>query len=103
MLMKSIKLVAVKHSRNSGTYLFYAPTKEVIAEGDDVQVDTFRGMEMGKAIATLDVLTGTDAYNFIIKATGAKEPLRRVMARYERHEMDYPEEDLGREYDEDYD
>ena len=90
--LKLIKVVAVKHFGNDQAFLFEAPYNQILKPGDTVIVDTKFGEAEGKVVVCDSFLEDSAAFKFIIAASGATLPLRRVLKRRVEYVMDYPEE-----------
>jgi len=89
-----IDLVLCKHDGNNNNFLFYAPAWSNLKEGDRVIVNTQYGESDAVVVATNCVEYKDDDYNFIIKATGATKPLRKVLKKVEYRELNYNCENL---------
>lgn len=90
-----VALCLVRHTPGGKPFLFEAPAYKV-SEGDDVMVDTFNGKASGVVIAVTHEVRGSSGYNFALAATGAKEPLRRVLAICQYLELPEPERTVNR-------
>ena len=90
--LKLIKVVAVKHVDNDHAFLFEAPYNQILKPGDTVIVDTKFGEAGGKVVVCDSFLEDSAAFKFIIAASGATLPLRRVLKRLVEYVMDYPDE-----------
>lgn len=78
-----VKLVLVCHDDDCKTkpYLFIAPSSAVFDEGAYVMVRTRRGLQPGKVVMSDCVLEGGTEYRMLLAATGAKEPLGKVIGQ----------------------
>lgn len=90
MTDRRISLVAVKHKdEHNRCFLFEAPRFCGLKVGETVLVDTQYGEDIGKVVAVEEyVQTNSEIYEFIIKAMGATEPLKRIVGRYKKYEYE---------------
>lgn len=88
-----IDLVLCKHTNNGSTFLFQAPLASGLKENDLVVVDTKRGENVASIVSIETVEVGSNEFNFIIKATGAKLPLKKVLKKMVFREMEYKEDE----------
>ena len=96
-MSKYIELVTCK--QGGGNYLFYAPAFTRFIGGQSVIVDTRYGEMPATVISSLTVSEGSETYDFIVKATGAKLPLKRVLSVITTKELEYEEETHGTDKD----
>lgn len=91
-----VDLVICTHEHSGRYFLFQAPPWTHLKEDDEVLVDTARGQQHAyvKACETFD--TNSDLYLFILQATKATLPLRRVLGKYTYRELVYTD-DKGEE------
>ena len=87
-----LDLVVCKHDGDNKPYLFAAPAWSHLGKGDKVVVDTRNGIKAATVHAVCTVEQGSEAYVCLAVATGAKEPLRKVIAKTVYAEFCYPEE-----------
>ena len=88
-----ITLVLATHSMTGeGTvYLFQSPLEATLEKGDEIKVQTKRGIASAWVIDTIVVRAGEKAYKFILKATKAYEPLQKVISRVKYEIFHYDE------------
>ena len=84
-----IDLVLCK--QRNGQFLFYAPAWSHLEEGTDVELDTKYGVQRGEVLKSVTVEQGSKEFDFVIMATNATLPLKRVLAYYTKHEIVYKE------------
>ncbi len=91
-----IGLALCSHKNNGYTFLFQMPRCATLKKGDRVVVETKNGETEAIVVETAStVFMNDDEYRMIIRATGAKEPLRRVLKKVTYEELKYDDEDLG--------
>ena len=89
---KYIDLVLCEHYPNANTYLFYAPKCSMLKKGDLVQVETKRGKERASVVDVLPYVEyDGESFCFIVRACGAKMPLKKVIGKYIYNEFYYSE------------
>lgn len=89
-----IDLVLCKHMVDPRQYLFYAPAFSCLQKDDQVVVDTVRGNQTATVINSVTVDVDTEDYRFILDATNATLPLKRVISKVAYRELEYkPEKD----------
>lgn len=86
-----IDLVLVKYDAISDPRLFMAPFISAVNKGDTVVVDTAAGERKAKVINVMSINTEREEYAFIIDATGATLPLKRVLSKVTRIDLNYKE------------
>lgn len=89
-----IDLVLVKHHETDyETYMFQAPRWSDLKKGDEVIVETCIGEQKAKVIDSYTISTdyNEEEFNFILTASKAKLPLKKVLKKVEYHEYSYPE------------
>ena len=94
--MEYIDLVLVKHKpTDHETYLFQAPRWSGLKKGDEVVVETSRGEKHGVVIDchTTSPEYDTNEFGFIITASKATLPLKKVLQKVEYKTFVYPEEE----------
>lgn len=85
-----IDLVACTHDVHGGQkFLFKAPAFSCLEKGDRVIVNTQFGDKDAYVVCACTVRENTDQYDMIIKCSGAKEPLKRVLAKVMLSKFDY--------------
>lgn len=87
-----VDLVLVKHEGCSQPYLFVAPALSYLKEGDRVLVQNCFGEKMAKVIGVMTTTPDSENYKMIVKASKAKEPLARVVAKVDYSKFVYAEE-----------
>lgn len=87
-----IDLVVCKHDGDNKPYLFAAPAWSHLRKGDKVIVDTCHGNKAATVHAVCTTEQGSEAYVCLAVATGAREPLRKVIAKTVYADFYYPEE-----------
>ncbi len=94
--MDYMDYVTVKHESvlmESQPYLFIAPAFSGLKEGDSVIVETSRGEQLAKVNAVTTVNMDDEIADFIIKSTGAKSPLKRVLKKIIYMDFEYEDDD----------
>ena len=91
-MSKFVDLVLVRHTENERTFLFQAPAFSHLKKGERVLVSTMTGSAEGTVVASETFDDGSDAFAFIVQATGAYLPLRRVMQRISYTDLSYEED-----------
>jgi hypothetical protein len=91
--MKFIDYVTVEHENNRHPYLFIAPAFSGLKDGDSVIVETSRGKQLAQVKAVTTVNMEDDIADFIIKSTGATNPLKRVLQKVVYQDFEYEDED----------
>jgi len=89
-----IDVVLVKHHETDyETYMFQAPRWSYLKEGDEVIVETCRGEQKATVVASYTVSPeyNEEEFNFILKASKAKLPLKKVLKKVEYETFSYPE------------
>ena len=71
----------------------YAP----IRVGERVVVETKKGEQTAVVLAKTTTYTEEDDYKMILTASGAHEPLRRILRRVVERELKYEDDDLPEE------
>lgn len=84
-----IDLVLCKHDKNDNNFLFYAPAWSRLEKDDEVIVDTKYGESKAVVVDKVTVDKTSEEYEFIVKATGATTPLRKVLSKVLYREFDY--------------
>lgn len=92
-MSKYVDLVTCKQEH--GIWLFYAPAFSYLHEGQELVVDTQCGEQPATVISAYTVEKDSDLYNFIIKATGATLPLKKVLSKVNYKKLEYEEETDG--------
>lgn len=87
-----VDLVMCRHGEYGQNYLFVAPRFCLLEKGDEVVVDTKRGLSRAIVIDRLTVDYNGDEYRFIVEGMKATEPLRKVVAKVNYKEFEYTEE-----------
>ena len=90
--MDFIVLVICKHTGSSSHYLFQAPANSFLKDGEKVFVETQHGIRQAVVVDTYSCELDGMTYNFVVKAAGAKTPLKRVIGRMKIEKLKYPEE-----------
>lgn len=73
-------------------YLFIAPSFTRLKEGDEVIVDTSLGKIRAKVVAVITIQYEGSGYDFIVKATNATLPLKKVLQKVIYSDFEYDEE-----------
>lgn len=87
-----IDLVLCKVEGETKAELFQAPRFSHLKAGDDVLVDTAYGEKHAKVINSMSVDPEYEEHRFILDATGATEPLKRVLSQIRYKAFTYEEE-----------
>lgn len=90
--MKYIDLVLCQHPNDNRNFLFVAPAWSRLQRGDNVMVDTRNGKCLAIVQDTALVEKDSDLYIFIVTASKATLPLKKVISKIEYHEFEYEEE-----------
>ncbi len=90
-----IDLVVCKHKGDDKGYLFFAPAFSGLEEADNVIVDTKNGYKEAVVQCVTTEQLGSNGYNFILRASNAYAPLRRVISKVTYREMVYGEVNNG--------
>lgn len=87
-------VVLVKFPEGPKVYAFEAPKYSGIKVGDEVIVDSLSKEKRGDVVGVRDFNMNYDdnEFEFMLTATGATTPLKRVIARLKREDMKYEEE-----------
>lgn len=95
-MAKYIDLVLCKHENCDRLFLFQAPswTRE-LGKNSVVIVDTQNGEQIAQVMEKITVDAYSDEFEFIIKASGAYLPLRKVLSIIEYKPLYYDEEDAN--------
>ena len=89
-----IDLVLCKHLVDSRKFLFYAPAFSCLQKNDQVVVDTVRGNQTAIVVNSVTVDVDTEDYRFILDATNATLPLKKVISKVMYRDLEYkPEKD----------
>ena len=88
-----IDIVLCRHPYGSKTFLFQAPAWSGLTQGDDVIVDTINGTQPAQVAHVYTVEQDSKIEDFVICASGAYKPLKRILKRVIYRDFDYPEED----------
>lgn len=91
--MKYMDYVTVVHESSLQPYLFIAPAFSGLQKGDSVIVETSRGRQWAQVKAVTTINIEDDIAYFIIKSTGAKSPLKRVLQKVIYQDFEYEDED----------
>lgn len=86
-------LIVCKFDGCDKPYLFRATPWSNIKAGDEVLVETRHGNKHATALGRELFEVGSERYEFIIEASGATLPLKRVLGYYKYTEFDYKEEE----------
>lgn len=89
--LEIINLVLVRHTmlNNGEKYLFRCPLGVELKSGEEVRVETSKGIASAWVIDTCSARVGSRAYEFILKTIGAKHPLKRVLYRVRYEDIKY--------------
>ena len=93
--MKSIGIALCRHDTSTRGYLFQMPRYANLNAGDRVIVETKNGEKDAVILETLNTYVDDADYRMILLATGAHEPLRKVLRKVEERELRYDEDDLS--------
>lgn len=97
MSNREFGVVFVRFGKVSGkAYMFEAPTYNGIQEGDTVIVHNSEGEEVPGIVVGVDYINTRykeDDYKRYLAITGATEPLKRIIAKIVRKDMEYEEEE----------
>ena len=90
-----IDLVLCKNGKNKQTFLFQAPGFSRLSTGDEVICDTVLGKQKMTVVEVMSISNATEprAYNMVLKAAGATEPLKKVISKIEYSEFKYEEDE----------
>ena len=91
--MRNLDLVICKHLNSDKLYLFEAPVYSQLKAGCFVMVDTVHGESLAEIVEDSEcVERGDETYRMLMRLSGAKEPLRRVLKYAYWRDMKYEEE-----------
>ncbi len=93
--MKPIGIALCKHDGNDRGYLFQMPRYGSLKTGDRVIVETSNGEKEAVVLCKTTLYNSDDEYQMILKASGAHEPLKKVLRKIEETELRYDEDDLS--------
>ena len=91
-----IDLVLCKHPTYERLFLFRAPAWAILNKGDKVIVDTRNGEKEAVVVNKITVDPTSDTYQFMLDATGARDPLKTVLRKITYQDFVY-EEDVADE------
>ena len=91
--MKAIGLALCKHDGCERGYLFQMPQYGNLDEGDRVIVETRNGEKEAVVLSAATVYDTDDGYQMILKASGAHEPLRKVLRKIIYKEFTYEDDE----------
>lgn len=95
-MAKYIDLVLCKHENCDRLFLFQAPPwSKKLVKNNVVIVDTKNGEQTAHIVGVITVDAYSDEFEFIIKASGASLPLRKVLSIIEYKPLYYDEEDAN--------
>lgn len=93
MSQKYIDLVLCKHDGHEKFFLFCAPAFSGLKKGDRVIVETIKGESEATVERSYTISKERDdEFEFILVASGAYLPLRKVLKKIEYIEFEYEEE-----------
>lgn len=84
-----IDLVVCKHSANDNAYVFQAPAFSLLRKGDKVIVETKQGEQMAEVERVYTARNSGEELDFILIASGATLPLKRVLKKVTYKEFEY--------------
>ena len=91
-----IGLALCKHDGCAQSFLFQMPRYASLKEGDHVIVETKNGEQEARVVAKSTFYgINDDDYKMIVAATGAKEPLKKVLKKIIYEELKYDDDDLA--------
>lgn len=93
--MKPIGIALCKHDGCERSYLFQVPRYGNLKAGDRVIVETKNGEKEAVIQGTANIYTCDVEYHLILLATGAHEPLKRILRKVEETELRYDDDDLS--------
>ena len=80
-MAKYVDLVACVHQGNNKCYLFEAPEFSPLKSGDQVLVESGDTAKLVDVVEVQTCIVGSPEYKFALAVTGAREPLKRVIAK----------------------
>lgn len=93
--MKSIGIALCRHDTSTRGYLFQMPRYANLNAGDRVIVETKNGEKDAVILETLNTYTSDNDYRMALLASGAQEPLKKVLRKVEERELTYSDDDLS--------
>lgn len=89
-----IDLVLAQHESSEKPYLFKAPGFCHLEAGDEIICETKKGKNKAvvKSCITINTNLEEKAYEMILAAAGATEPLKKVLSKVEYKDFTYTEE-----------
>jgi hypothetical protein len=88
-------LVLAQHEGNEKPYLFKAPGFCHLEAGDEIICETKKGKNKAivKSCITINTNLEEKAYDMILAAAGATEPLKKVLSKVEYKDFTYTEDE----------